>query len=64
MFYHIRMEEIVPEEHLLRLIDRHIDFSFIKQKVKHLYSHTGRPSIEPEVFNRFLIWDHLRASFM
>ncbi len=36
MFYYVRMEDIVPEDHLLRLVDRHIDFSFIREKVKHL----------------------------
>ena len=44
MFYYVRMEEMIPENHLLRLVDKHIDLSFIRSKVKHLYSHTGRPS--------------------
>ena len=43
MFYYIRMDELIPESHLLRLVDKHIDLSFIRSKVKHLYSHTGRP---------------------
>lgn len=55
MFYYIRIEDIVPEDHLLRLIDQHIDLSFIREKVKHLYSHTGRPSIDPEVLLRMLL---------
>lgn len=59
MFYYIRMEEIVPEDHLLRLVDRHIDFSFIRNKIKHLYSHTGRPSIDPEVLLRILLIGYL-----
>jgi len=59
MFYYVRMEDIVPDDHLLRMIDRHIDFSFIKQKVKHLYSHTGRPSIDPEVLLRMLLIGYL-----
>jgi transposase len=59
MFYYVRMEEIVPENHLLRLVDRHIDLSFIRHKVKHLYSHTGRPSIDPEVLLRMLLIGYL-----
>jgi transposase len=59
MFYYVRMEEIVPEDHLLRLIDKHIDFSFIRNKVKQLYSHTGRPSIDPEVLIRMLLIGYL-----
>lgn len=59
MFYYVRMEDIVPEDHLLRLVDQHINFSFIKDKVKHLYSHTGRPSIDPEVLLRMLLIGYL-----
>lgn len=59
MFYYVRMEDIVPESHLLRLIDRHIDLSFIRDKVKHLYSHTGRPSIDPEILLRMLLIGYL-----
>lgn len=59
MFYYIRMEDIIPENHLLRLIDKHIDFSFIRKKVKHLYSHTGRPSIDPDVLLRMLLIGYL-----
>ena len=59
MFHYIRMEDMVPENHLLRLVDKYIDFSFIREKVKHLYSHTGRPSIDPEVMLRMLIIGYL-----
>ncbi|GBE06907.1 hypothetical protein BMS3Bbin05_00239 [bacterium BMS3Bbin05] len=59
MFYYVRVEDIVPEDHLLRLIDRHIEFSFIREKVKHLYSHTGRPSVDPEVLIRMLLIGYL-----
>jgi transposase len=53
------MEDLVPESHLLRLIDKHIDFSFIRAKMKDLYSHTGRPSIDPEVLIRMLLVGYL-----
>jgi transposase len=59
MFYYVRMEEIVPEDHLLRLIDKHIDFNFVRNKVKQLYSHTGRPSIAPEILIRMLLIGYL-----
>jgi len=36
MFYYVRMEEMIPENHLLRLVDKHIDLGFIREKVKHL----------------------------
>lgn len=59
MFYYVRMEDIIPENHLLRLIDKYVDFSFIRHKVEHLYSHTGRPSIDPEVLLRMLLIGYL-----
>ena len=44
------MEEIVPEDSLFRKIDKYIDFTFIYDKVRPLYSeNNGRPSIDPIV---------------
>lgn len=44
------MEEIVPEDSLFRKIDKYIDFTFIYEEVKYLYSeNNGRPSIDPVV---------------
>ncbi|MBV8866304.1 MAG: transposase [Acidobacteriaceae bacterium] len=40
----------IPEDHLLRLVDRHVDFAFVRETMKESYRHTGRrPSIDPEV---------------
>ena len=46
LFYYFRLEGQVPENHLLRLIDRHIRFDFIRAKLKDPYSDAGRPSID------------------
>ena len=43
----ISLEELVPENHLLRIIDKAIDFNFIYDEVENLYSDKGRPSIDP-----------------
>ena len=44
------MEEMVPQDSLFRKIDKYIDFTFIYDKVKGLYSEdNGRPSIDPVV---------------
>ena len=46
----VRIEDLVPKDHLLRKIDRYIDFSFILDKVKDFYCpNNGRPSIDPLV---------------
>ncbi len=44
------MEEMVPEDSLFRKIDKYIDFTFIYDEVKDLYSEdNGRPSVDPVV---------------
>jgi transposase len=55
MFYYVRIEDMIPEDHLLRLVDRHVSLDFVRERVKHLYSHTGRPSIDPEILMRMLL---------
>jgi transposase len=59
MFYYVRIEAMVPADYLLRLVDRHVSLDFIREKVKHLYSHTGRPSIDPEILIRMLLVGYL-----
>lgn len=44
LFYYFRIEDHIPEDHLLRLVDRYIDFAFIRESLKATYSHTGRSS--------------------
>src|SRR2546425_11265261 len=51
LFYYFRLEEQIPEDHLLRLIDRYVDLSFVRERLKQFYSWTGRPSIDPEVLS-------------
>lgn len=42
------MDDMVPKDHLLRLIDRAIDWNFIYDLVQEKYSHdNGRPSTDP-----------------
>ena len=42
------IDDLVPQEHLLRIIDKAIDWTFIYDLVKDKYSaETGRPSIDP-----------------
>ena len=55
LFYYFRLEDQIPEDHLLRLIDRHVDLSFVRERLKGFYSSTGRPSIDPEVLLRLLL---------
>ena len=59
LFYYFRLEDQVPENHLLRLIDKHVSFEFVRQQLKDSYSETGRPSIDPELLLRILLLGYL-----
>ncbi|WP_194841432.1 transposase, partial [Sporosarcina obsidiansis] len=45
----LTIEQLVPQDHLVRKLDATIDFSFIYPLVEDLYSTIGRPSIDPVV---------------
>ena len=55
LFYAFNLEEIVPQDHLLRDIDRVLDLSDLREHLAPFYSHTGRPSIDPELMIRMLL---------
>jgi transposase len=56
----VTIEELVPQGHLLRLIDQHIDFDFIRVKTQHLYcSDNGRPAVDPVVLFKMLFIGYL-----
>lgn len=59
LFYYFKLEDQVPENHLLRLIDRHVDLGLVREKLKSFYSDTGRPSIDPELLLRILLVGYL-----
>ncbi len=55
LFYEFSLEDHVPQEHFLRSIDRFVDLSDIRQYLTEFYSHTGRPSVHPELLIRMLL---------
>jgi transposase len=55
LFYEFSLEEHVPERHLLRLIDRFVELSSLRQELAPYYSAVGRPSVDPELLIRMLI---------
>lgn len=55
LFYEFCLEDHVPQDHMLRLIDRFVDLSDIRQHLAPFYSSTGRPSIDPELMIRMLL---------
>jgi len=55
LFYEFNLEEHVPQNHLLRLIDRFVDLASLRQELEPFYSAIGRPSIDPELMMRMLL---------
>ncbi len=44
----VTLEQLVPKDHLVRKIDKAIDFEFIRDEVAHLYcANNGRPAVDP-----------------
>ncbi|WP_101675292.1 IS1182 family transposase [Alloalcanivorax mobilis] len=56
----VTLEELVPSDHLLRRIDAIVDFSFIRDEVRHLYcDDNGRPALDPVVLFKALFIGYL-----
>src|ERR1700722_9965667 len=55
LFYGFSLERHVPDNHLLRKIDRFVDLSEVRAHLEPYYSDVGRPSIDPELMMRMLI---------
>src|SRR6478672_3798062 len=55
LFYSFSLETHIPPDHILRSIDRFLHLGALRQHLASFYSHTGRPSIDPELMIRMLI---------
>jgi transposase len=48
----ISLEDLVAEDNFYRRLQEKLDLSFVRDLVEDLYAHSGRPSVDPEVFFR------------
>ena len=56
----VGIDSLVPKEHLLRKIDKAVDFSRLYEMVEPLYSEdNGRPSVDPVVLFKMVLIQHL-----
>ena len=62
LFYEFSIDDHVPQDHLLRPVDRFVDLSGIRQHLTDFYSHIGPPSIDPELLIR-LRWCDIALAF-
>jgi len=49
------IEDLMPKVHFLRNLEKYVDFRFVYDKIKELYSNEGRPSIDPVIIKMLLI---------
>lgn len=56
----VTLDQLVPQGHLLRLIERHIHFDFIRDHTAHLYcADNGRPALDPVLLFKMLFIGYL-----
>ena len=55
LFYEFDLDERIPANHLLRRIDGVLDLSWLRTELAPFYSHTGCPSVDPELMIRMLL---------
>lgn len=55
----INLDNLVPENHIIRKIDKAIDLSFIYDKVRDLYSPYGTESIDPIVLFKIIMIQYI-----
>lgn len=61
LFYEFSLDAVVPPDHLVRRVDAVLDLGWVHKELEPHYSHTGRPSIDPELMIRMLIVGYVFA---
>ena len=61
LFYSFNLEEVVPDDHLVRAISRVLDLAWVRAELAPHYSPIGRPSVDPVLMIRMLIIGYVFA---
>jgi transposase len=61
LFYSFNLEEVIPDDHLVRALARILDLSWVRPELAPHYSPIGRPSIDPVLMIRMLIIGYVFA---
>jgi transposase len=59
LFVNFRLDEQVPDTNFYKILKKHLNLDFIYAETKSVYSHTGRPGIDPVVFFKMLLVGYL-----
>src|SRR5271156_5946293 len=60
-FYSFRLDEVVPDDHLVRAIAAVLDLSWVHDELEPYYSRLGRTPIDPDMMIRMLIVGYVFA---
>ena len=56
LFVQIDLDSLIPQNHILKKIDKILDLSFVRELTSKYYcQNNGRPSIDPELFFRIIL---------
>ena len=59
LFVNFRIDQAVPENNFYKILKRNLDLNFIYKETESVYSHTGRPGLDPVVFFKMLLVGYL-----
>lgn len=59
LFTNFRLDQFVPDNNFYKVLKGKLDLSFIYKSTKKVYSHTGRPGLDPVVFFKMLLVGYL-----
>ena len=59
LFQNFRLDEFVPDTNIYKILRSNLDFDFIYKSTKSVYSHTGRPGLDPVVFFKMILAGYL-----
>jgi len=45
LIYQFSLDDYIPKDHFLRLVDELVEFSFVRDLVREFYSDRGAPSV-------------------
>ena len=59
IYYNVSLDSLVPDDHLLKRLEKLVSFDFVRDITRSHYSHTGKPSIDPVVLVKMLLIGYL-----
>src|SRR3990172_6404998 len=59
LYSQLSLDQLAPQDPLLRRIAEAVDFSFVRPLCRPFYSHTGQPSVDPVVLFKMLLVGYL-----